>query len=271
MQTKIFDGKAWVAAEQELLRDKIRELRDFGVYPSLVSILIGDNPASKLYISLKQKAAQELGIKFTVRFFDENTSVASIKKFIQKQNEDNNVHGIMVQMPLPSVLTDFREDIIRAIAINKDVDGLRAKSNFIHPTVKAILDILEILVTNRSDDKIVVLGSKGMVGSKLVVELKKQKFNFVGLDQDVQNLSRFTQKADIIVSATGQQGLIKGNMVKEGVAIIDVGAPKAEVEESVYGKAKFLTPVPGGIGPMTVSHLMQNLILAAGASFDIPA
>lgn len=273
MQTNIFDGRAWAKTEQEILRDKVRELRDsFNITPSFVTVLVGDDKASKLYTSLKQKVAQNLGIKFTARVFDNSSSLSSIKKFIEKQNEDQSVHGIMVQLPLPDKLSGSKDQIIRTIDKEKDVDGLRDDSNFTHPTVKAILEILEITVADKNKDKIVVVGDRGMVGSKLVLELEAQNYNFEGIDKDVDNVSDFTKTADVLVSATGQPSLIKGYMVKEGVVIIDVGAPKPDVQRvSVEGRAKFLTPVPGGIGPMTISMLMQNVIDSARDSFEIPA
>jgi len=272
MQTKVFDGRAWATAEEEILREKVRELRDsFNITPSLVSVLVGDDKASKLYTSLKQNAAQRLGIKFTVRVFDESTSAKSIKKFIQKQNEDESVHGIMVQMPLPGKLSASKDEIVDAIDKAKDVDGLRINSEFIHPTVKAILEVLEIALSDKSKEKIVLLGSRGMVGSKLISELKNQNFNFEGVDKDTDDLASLTRVADVLVSATGQASLITADLVKEGVVIVDVGAPDPEVANSAKAKAKLITPVPGGIGPMTISSLMQNLLIAARSSFNIPA
>lgn len=246
----IFDGRAFAAEKEEKLKSKVQRLKEKGIVPHLVSIIVGDNPASRLYIALKQKAAWRIGAKLTAVSLDQNTSAEKVIEIIKKFNKDRKIQGIMVQLPLPGKLAEAKERIVNLIDPQKDVDGLRKDSQYIHPTAKAVMQIIEVAPPAKT---ICVIGEKGMVGSALIKEIKKTKLRLI---KDFSN-------ADILVSATGKPGLVTAGMVKEGAAVIDVGSPKGDVSPSVFKKAGFITPVPGGVGPVTISSLLENLIASA--------
>ena len=242
----IFDGRTFAAKKEEELKEKVSTLRQRGIVPRLASILVGDDPASKLYVGLKKKAAERVGIE--VEVIDSTDE-------IERLNKDEGVKGIMIQMPLPDGLEDRTESIINSINPDKDVDGLRSDSKFLHPTSKAVIDILkeaegQLKVKPKSA---CVVGGRGMVGAPLVKELKRLGYE----------LTEKREEADILVSCTGTPNLIEPDMVKKGAIVIDVGSPKGDVEfEDVSKKASFITPVPGGVGPVTISCLLENLISA---------
>jgi len=262
----MFDGKAHAQMEEEIVRARVRELKSqYGISPHLVTILVGDDRASKIYTKLKKEAAERVGIAFTIRIFETDATTKEIKDFIKEKNKDKDVHGIMVQMPLPKSLD--ANEIIKAISSDKDVDGLGFNSPFIHPTVKAIYEVVEVAADKNS--RIVVVGARGMVGFKALKFLQDKGYKVTGVDVETKNISEVVSTADLIISATGKAGVIAKNMIKEGVSIIDVGSPKPEVGEGVDKKAKLVTPVPGGIGPMTISELLKNVILASEQKIEL--
>lgn len=263
----IFDGKARARMEEDIIRIRVRELKSqYGVSPHLVTILVGDDKASKIYTRLKKEAAQRVGIAFTIRIFEIDAGYKDIQNYIKEKNKDHGLHGIMVQMPLPKNLDT--KSIIKNIAKEKDVDGLRAKSPFVHPTVKAICEVVEIAATT-GNEKIAVVGAKGMVGGKTARFLAEKGYRVTEVDVKTKEKVKILNQADIIITATGKEGIISKNMVKKGACVIDVGSPKPEAQSDVYQKAKLITPVPGGIGPMTIAELLKNVILASEKTIDI--
>lgn len=251
----VFDGRAFAAKKEERLKNVVLGLKSKGITPRLASVLVGDDPASNLYVSLKKKVAQRVGIELEVIGFASE---------IERLNKDESVHGIMVQMPLPEELRGKTQEIINSISPNKDVDGLRNNSKFLHPTSKAVIDILkeaerELKITPKS---VCVVGATGMVGTPLVKELKKEGYEVIECNSDTEGLSDKTLSADVLISTTGIAGIITGEMVKEGAVVIDVGSPVGDVNPNVSEKATFITPVPGGVGPVTISCLLENLIQA---------
>ncbi|MFI5240905.1 MAG: bifunctional 5,10-methylenetetrahydrofolate dehydrogenase/5,10-methenyltetrahydrofolate cyclohydrolase [Microgenomates group bacterium] len=261
----IFDGRAYAVKKEKELKKTISKLKLEGKIPNLASILIGDSPASRLYVGLKKKAAQRVGAELDIYFLPEKVKIEEIMLLIDTLNEDSFVKGIMIQLPLPGSLELHREEIIGAIDPNKDVDGLKKDSKFLHPTSKAVAQILdeaknEVEVKIK---KICVVGSTGMVGAPLIKELKREGYDVVGCNHSTKSLAQETLKADAVISATGITNLIKGDMVKGGAVVIDVGSPKGDVDFSEVSKtASFITPVPGGVGPMTVTCLLENLVSA---------
>ncbi len=262
----VFDGRTFAAKKEIEIRDKIYRLNKT---PRLVSILIGEDPASKLYVSLKQKAAGRVGAKVIIKKFPPNTvSMSRYIDTIKKLNEDKAVDGIMIQLPLPPKLKPMTTKLINLIAPEKDVDGLQDDSPYLHPTSKAVIEIINYaksLLPNAYPllPSIAVVGSTGMVGKPLVRQLKKLGYKTVECDSSTKNLKACTIKSDILVSATGKPGIIRGEMVKKGSIVIDVGSPQGDVLFSeVVKKAAFITPVPGGVGPVTITCLLENLILA---------
>lgn len=260
----IFNGKRWAQTEEEILKTKVDLLKyDYDITPHLVSILVGDNKNSKIYSNLKMQASVRIGAKFTIKIFEQSENPKNIINFIKLANKDQSIHGIMVQLPLPKKFLPFKQKIINTISKDKDVDGLKNNSDYIHPTAKAIYDVLTQALILNNNTNIVLIGSKGMVGANLSKLFQKEKINFTGIDIN-DELIKYTPKADIIISATGKPNLINRSLIKKGVSLIDVGYPKGDINKSsVKSKAKFITPVPGGIGPVTISVLLDNLVASA--------
>lgn len=262
----IFDGKKFAAEKEFSLRIRVLGLKTRGVYPKLASIIIGDDPASVLYVNLKKKAAERIGAELDIYRLPEKTKLEDILLLIGTLNVDPNVHGIMVQMPLPERLAESREKIIMTVSPEKDVDGLQAESRFLHPTSKAVVEILDMAKKGLPEvtfKHVCVVGATGMVGAPLVKELKSEGYQVSECGKETSDLSEKTLAADVLISTTGVPGLIKGSMVNKGAIVIDVGSPKGDIEfEAVSKKASFITPVPGGVGPVTISCLLENLISA---------
>lgn len=260
MKAIIFNGKKFALEKEKELKTKIKKLK---TAPRLVSILVGDDPASILYTNLKKKAGERVDINFEIMKFPTTISALYLNKVIKNLNNDETVNGIMIQLPLPSILKEKQETILNYIDPKKDVDGLTKNSPFMPAATKAIIKILGIAKkkVNSGNEKVVVIGSKGMVGKSVVKELKNLKYNVEGVDQEIKDLKSVTTKADILISATGIPNLIKGNMVKDGVVVIDIGSPKGDVLfNEVVKKVSFITPVPGGAGPVTIMSLLENLV-----------
>lgn len=272
-KTVIFDGRSFAKQREQQLQRKVRSIGQRGIKPKLVAVLVGDDPASRLYVNLKRRFGEKIGVRVDVHEFESKISVNQLIKLIKKLNTDQNVHGVMVQLPLPNNLILKTKDILDIIDSAKDVDGLRSDSKFVPAAVKAVVVILDealkIVRPPLKDDpyKVVVVGAKGVVGNGVVDVLSKDgRFETQGVDIETKDLASVTKNTDILVSATGQPSLIKGNIVKDGTIVIDVGAPKGDVEfESVSKKASFITPVPGGVGPVTVSCLFENLLQAVAS------
>jgi methylenetetrahydrofolate dehydrogenase (NADP+)/methenyltetrahydrofolate cyclohydrolase len=262
----IFDGKAFAVEKEEALKMRVLGLKTRGVNPKLASILIGSDPASKLYVGLKKKAAERIGAELDVYYIPENSKIEDVLLLISTLNLDDTVNGIMVQMPLPEKLEKFRDRIVNLISSEKDVDGLKHDSHYLHPTSKAVIDILKEAEKDQKTvfKKICVVGAFGMVGAPLVKELNEKGYKVTGCGSKTSDIKSKTLEADVVVSATGVQGLISGEMVKDGAVVIDVGSPRGDVNfYEVERKASFITPVPGGVGPVTISCLLENLISAS--------
>lgn len=272
-KTVIFDGRSFAKRRQQQLQRKVRSLGKRGINPKLVAVLVGGDPASKLYVGLKKKFGKRIGVEVKVQKFSSNASEKEVIDAIKKANKDISVHGAMVQLPLPKNLRPKTQNILNTVNPEKDVDGLRSGSGFTPAAVKASLAILEEamkivrLPLKARPYKVVVVGAKGMVGKGVVGELSKdKKFQVVGVDLETEDLSKATSKADVLISVTGNPRIITGDMVKDKAIVIDVGSPKGDVElESVSKKASFITPVPGGVGPVTVSCLFENLLQAVAS------
>ncbi len=263
MKTIIFDGRAFAEEKKEEVKIVVAGLRSRGVVPHLASILIGHDPASTLYVGLKKRAAEGIGAELDPYYLPESTKLADVLLLIDSLNFDETVHGIMVQLPIPGELGKHKDEILGAIDPQKDVDGLKNDSKYLHPTSKAAADILhsaEKELKLEKKGKIAIVGATGMVGAPLVKELKVEGYNVVTADGKTSDLSAIIKDVDIVISATGVPDLIKPEMVKEGIIAIDVGSPKGDFDPEVEEKTAFFTPVPGGVGPVTISCLLENLI-----------
>jgi len=262
----IFDGRAFAAEKEEVLKGRVFGLKTRGVHPKLASIIIGSDPASVLYAGLKKKAAERIGTELDIYKIPESTKLEDLLLLISSLNTDDTVYGIMVQMPLPEKLEEKRDTIINLISPDKDVDGLRPDSDYLHPTSKAVVDVIHSAETELKITRpgiACVVGATGMVGVPLVKELEEEGYTVIKCNTKTADLKQETLKAGILVSVTGIPGIIKADMVKTGAIVIDVGSPKGDVNYyEVERKAAFITPVPGGVGPVTIACLLENLISA---------
>lgn len=272
--THIFNGKDHAQKIKDALVVRVDRLRKELIIPKMVSIVVGNIGGAMKYQEMKKKAGESLGIAIDIRQFSENASVSEIAHEIKKLNMDKQVHGVMVQLPLPPHFTkDDRSSIIETIDPNKDVDGMREDSRCKAPVVEAVIQSIhtarETSTSELRELSVAVVGAYGFEGRKMVREIEKEGYAVEGIDKD-SNLSEKKHVLsifDVIVSCTGHAGLITGDMVREGVIAIDVGAPEGDFDfESVSPKAHFITPVPGGIGPVTIALLMDNLVTCSESS-----
>lgn len=280
MDEKIIDGKKIALKRQEELVTKVKQL---GKTPTVVSIIVGDDPPSLLYTKMKQKKAQEVGINFQYMHFPSTEDFSQVGMTIIKLNQDITVDGVMVQLPLPKEFLGERssDQLLQMINPVKDVDGLTGQGKFLPAAVKAVMTIIneeQIPVNNRF---VAVLGSSKLVGLPITEELKRRGARVMNTNSQTPHIASITKQADLIVSATGVENLLTGNMVKQGVVVIDVGTLVIEDQlsedgekkvvgdvdfESVYPKATKITPVPGGVGPLTVISLMENVVQATDSN-----
>lgn len=302
---RIIDGEKLAEKKEKELAKKVAEFKAaVGFPPKLVAVMIGDDPASKLYLKVKEKAARRVGILFEKKEFSATRRRKEIGEFIKALNINSSVHGIMVQLPLPKKLS-----ILGAIAPSKDVDCLTPENlgllmmgrpYFLPATVKAVDMVLEeavrdtFLAHGRSDLRdsanggeghkfdrkdsltaslagrcIVVVGAGNLVGKPLAIHLKNLRATVTICDEYTRNLEEFTREAEILILATGVPSLIKKEMVKKGAVVIDIGSPEGDVDfDQVKKVASVITPVPGGVGPLTVSCLLENAWEAAKESWD---
>lgn len=241
------------------LTSDIYNLSQLLIKPTLAVILVGDDSSSVTFVSIKQKQAEELGVGFKLHHLAPDSEEATVFNIIEELNNDPKVTGIIIQLPLPNHLNTDRT--LQAVAREKDVDGLRADSPYTPPTVQAVLTLLREYNINLFGKKIVVVGKGRLVGGPLLAEFQKQRLHIAACDESTADLQACTVGADILISATGQERLIKPGMIKDGAVVIDV---EREVDyEQVLDKVSYITPQKGGIGPLTVAFLLSNVVKAA--------
>lgn len=271
----VFDGKAYAAKIEKKLSNHLFEQKKKGIFinPKLNILLIGTNDASELYVKKKMEACLRVGIN--CELFRVSTIQRDEKyliKLIRHMNRDLEVNGIMVQLPLPAKYKKQTQQILDAIAPEKDVDGLGVHAQFDAATARAVLAIVseaKKVVKLPKDPKVLVIGGKGYVGRATVKAFEKAGYDVTGADKQDEVLrskisTKLTTSAHILVSATGVPFLIRNRNVAPHAVVIDVGSPKGDVEfEGASKRADFITPVPGGVGPVTVISLLQNVVDAA--------
>lgn len=267
----IFDGKN---IRDEILQELKTQVELLPATPVLAVIWVGDDFASARYIEVKQRAAEKVGIHFDLIKYSDNVEKAEIEARIRELNDDQKVVGIMIQVPMPKKFDLV--DIISIISPEKDVDGLRYCSNlscnFRPPVTLSIIEAIKHSGINLPDSKIAVIGKGFLVGAPIVRLLDKTAKEIRIADKDTPYLGTITSDADIVISATGVADIIKLNMVKNGVVLIDAGTTEVggklagDIDKACYNKASYYTPVPGGIGPVTVAMLMRNVVEAAKTS-----
>ena len=269
--TKLIDGKT---VAKEILDNLADEVLFLNKKPCLAVIIVGNDSASKIYVNLKKKKALELGFNSIVIELPENTLEKDLIYKIEELNSDENVNAILVQMPLPKHINPLK--IIETISPQKDVDCFHpynvgnisiGKKSYVYPcTPKGIIRLLEYYDIKIEGKHAVVIGRSNIVGRPLSQMLINENATVTICHSKTKNLSEITKTADILISAVGKPNLVTENMVKDGVVIIDVGMNRLEngklcgdVDfENVKDKASYITPVPGGVGPMTICSLMVN-------------
>lgn len=271
--TVILDGKK---LRNKLLENLKAEIAAYKVKPSLAVILVGEDPASKIYVNNKRKTAEELGITSTVITYAEDISEEVLLAKIKELNSDPSVNAVLVQLPLPKHIN--KQNVINAISPEKDVDCFTLENSgrletgsepYVYPcTPNGILLLLEEYGIDLDGKQVVVVGRSNLVGKPMALLALERNATVTICHSHTKNLENITKTADILISAAGAP-LIKENMVKEGCVVVDVGIFRGEngklrgdVDfEKVASKASFISPVPGGVGPMTIASLMLNTVV----------
>lgn len=273
----IIDGKTLAANVREGLKSEVQELKDKGIIPNLAVILVGEDKPSQIYVKNKSKACLEIGIKYEEFLLDSNTTMYQLLSLIDTLNEREDIHGILLQSPMPKHLNI--DEAFERISPKKDVDGFNPvnvgklclnQDGFISCTPAGIMKMFEKYKISLEGKNAVVLGRSNIVGKPMSLCLLNKDSTVTICHSKTQNLSEITKNADIIVVALGKPKFLTKDMVKEGAVVIDVGINRTEngiigdVDfESVKEIASYITPVPGGVGPMTIAMLMSNVVKAA--------
>lgn len=285
---EIIDGKQVAADMREELKREVAALREKGIQPGLGVILVGDDPASRSYVTAKEKACEEAGIYSDDNRLPADTSEEALLKVINKMNDDPKIHGILVQLPLPKHIDESR--MLRSVKPEKDVDGFHpvnvgkmvlGEKAFLPCTPHGIMKLLEKSGTKTKGRHAVVVGRSNIVG-KPVANLLCQKNEHANCTVTIchtgtHDIGYFTKQADILIVAAGRPNTVTADMVKYGAVVIDVGVNRVEdaskksgfrlvgdvAFEEVAKKASLITPVPGGVGPMTITMLLYNTVESA--------
>ena len=284
METSILSGLEASKALYSSLESRISDLKDHGIIPGLAAVLVGNNPASEIYVKNKTKKFESLGLKTDVFRLEEKVSEDELLSLIARLNNDTDFLGILVQLPLPKHIDS--EKVLNAIIPTKDVDGFHpenagllsiGKPRFIPCTPKGIMFILKHFNIDLNGKHVVVIGRSNIVGRpiSILASLKELGNATVTLcHSGTKDLKFFSKQADILVAALGSPQFVDSSYIKEGACLVDVGINRIEVDgkskivgdvnqDSVTGIASSLTPVPKGIGPMTIAMLVENTVLSA--------
>ncbi|HHP0358239.1 TPA: bifunctional methylenetetrahydrofolate dehydrogenase/methenyltetrahydrofolate cyclohydrolase FolD [Campylobacter jejuni] len=275
----LLDGKALSAKIKEELKEKNQFLKSKRIESCLAVILVGDNPASQTYVKSKAKACEECGIKSLVYHLNENTTQNELLALINTLNHDDSVHGILVQLPLPDHIC--KDLILESIISSKDVDGfhpinvgylnLGLKSGFLPCTPLGVMKLLKAYEIDLEGKDAVIIGASNIVGRPMATMLLNAGATVSVCHIKTKDLSLYTRQADLIIVAAGCVNLLRSDMVKEGVIVVDVGINRLESGkivgdvdfEEVSKKSSYITPVPGGVGPMTIAMLLENTVKSA--------
>ena len=287
MPAKIIDGKAIAEAIREDVKKAVNERLSKGLpAPGLATVIIGDNPASKVYVRMKHKACQEAGILSIGHELPADTSQEEVEALIKALNNDPKIHGILVQLPLPAGLDE--EQVLNTIQLKKDVDGfhpinigrLAQKGReplFIPATPSGVMVLLEQSGVQLDGANAVVLGRSNIVGMPVSLLLVKENATVTICHSHTKDIPEITRQADVLVASIGQPEFVRGDWIKPGATVIDVGVNRVEDESRKRGYrlvgdvaydealevAGAITPVPGGVGPMTIAMLLHNTLRAA--------
>lgn len=275
---QIIDGKAVSAAVKENTARKVEQLKSHGITPCLAVIIVGDDAASRTYVNNKKKACEVTGITSKEIALPEDTTTEQLLDVIDELNNDYSVHGILCQLPVPKHIDEKR--IIAAISPQKDVDAFHATNvgrlvqgvqSFQPCTPAGVIVLMDYYGLPIEGKHCVIIGRSNIVGKPLSMLILQRNGTVTVTHSKTENLSEITKTADILISAVGKANFVTADMVKEGAVVIDVGINRnadgklcGDVDfDAVEKKASFITPVPGGVGPMTVAMLMENTVTAA--------
>lgn len=273
----IIDGKELSKKIREQVKEEVERLKEKNIFPKLAVIMVGEDPASKVYVRNKSKACLDTGIEYEEFLLSENTTMEELLKVIKELNERKDIHGILLQSPIPKPLDIYTA--FEAIDFRKDVDGFHPinigrlalkRQTFISCTPHGVMKMLEEYNINLQGANVVILGRSNIVGKPLAQCLLNEDATVTICHSKTKNISEITKNADIVISAIGKPKFVTVDMVKEGAVVIDVGINRLETGlvgdvdfENVEKKASYITPVPGGVGPMTIAMLLHNVIIAA--------
>ncbi|MGF9904883.1 bifunctional methylenetetrahydrofolate dehydrogenase/methenyltetrahydrofolate cyclohydrolase FolD [Brevibacillus porteri] len=278
MAATILQGKEVAQSIRAELANEVVELKKQGIVPGLTVVIVGDDPASHSYVRGKAKGCEEVGISSEIIMKDTDITEEELLVIIQQLNENPNVNGILVQLPLPAHISEHA--VIEAIAPEKDVDGFHPISvgnmvlgndTMLPCTPHGVIELIKRTGTPMAGKHAVVIGRSNIVGKPVSLLLQQENATVTMCHSRTQNLEEYTQKADILVVATGRAHMIGKEHVKPGAVVIDVGVNRIETGklvgdvkfDEVREVASFLTPVPGGVGPMTITMLLKNTVAAA--------
>jgi len=278
MQTRIIDGTALARRLRTELRDRVAQLAARGRQPGLAAVRVGDDPASKVYVRTKMKACAEVGLHSEHVELPATTTEAALLARVDALNRDPRIHGILVQLPLPAQIAT--DNVLRAIAPEKDVDGFHpynvgllatGQPRFVPCTPAGVMAMLAAENVALEGREAVVIGRSNIVGKPLALLLLQSGATVTICHSKTADLARQTARADVLIAAVGRPHLVRGEMVKPGAVVVDVGInrlPDGKLVgdvalDTLLGKAAAVTPVPGGVGPMTVTMLIANTVQAA--------
>ena len=274
----IIDGKAVALNVKNQVKLECEALKEKGITPGLAVIIVGDDPASQVYVKNKEKACEECGFHSVKYALDANTTQQELNALIDELNNDDSINGILCQLPLPSHLDD--KEVINRIDPIKDVDAFHPVNvgaimigdyNFLPCTPAGVMELIHSTGVELEGKKAVVMGRSNIVGKPMAMLLLHENATVEITHSKTKNLSEITSEADILVAAVGKAKFVKADMVKQGAVVIDVGMDRDENSklcgdvdfEDVKEKCSYITPVPGGVGPMTIAMLMKNTLTAA--------
>ena len=277
MAAKMLDGAAMALEVEKELKQRVDALREKNVVPGLCVILVGNDPASQTYVANKEKACARLGIHSQTLRMGAETTQAELEASIERANEDEAIHGILVQLPLPAHLDEHRA--LALIRPEKDVDGFhavnmgrlaRGEDCVVACTPKGALHMLKAAGVPIAGKNAVVIGRSNIVGKPMALLLLQENATVTICHSRTEDLAEHTRRADILVAAVGKPRFVTADMVKEGAAVLDVGINRVDGKlcgdvdfETVKEKAGWISPVPGGVGKMTIAMLMENTVSAA--------
>lgn len=278
MPAQILDGKKIAAEVRAEVKEEVSRLKAEGINPGLAVVLVGEDPASQVYVRNKHRACEEVGIYSEVHRLPAATSQDELLQLINQLNKDPKIHGILVQLPLPDHIDE--KTVIDAIALEKDVDGFSPANVgnlvigdkcFYPCTPHGCMVLLEKAGIDPKGKKAVVVGRSNIVGKPVAMMLLARHATVTICHSRTRDLAAECRQADILIAAVGKPEMITGDMIKEGAVVIDVGINRVAEKklvgdvhfESASQKASWITPVPGGVGPMTIAMLLKNTVEAA--------